>query len=433
MESFESFLDSAIGRRRFFGRFAKTALGVATLGSLAVPGSAGRLLAEGARKSSAVKNIIVVFAAGGMSQIDTFDPKPGGEEQGPAKAIQTKTPGVVFGEAFTQLAGLTDQLAVIRSMTTETGDHQQGCYLMRTSYPVINSIRHPSFGSWVLHALGEAERELPGYVLVGGGNDHPGCGFLDPTLSPMPLADPSAGISNMNRRGGVTAEDFNRRLRMTYRFDQAFKKKYRDPQVAAYDTMYRDAVRLMGSDDLGVFDLASESDAVRDAYGRTTEGQGCLLARRLVEAGTPIVEVESGGWDGHSDWFKSLPTKAGALDKAIASLIRDLGRRGLLETTLVVLTTEFGRTPSINKIGGRDHHPGVFSSILAGGGVKAGGVYGASDEHGFSPDRDPVTVRDFNTTVAAAAGLPYSREFFAPNGRPFKIGGGGTPIAELLS
>ena len=197
--------------------------------------------------------------------------------------------------------------------------------------------------------------------------------------------------------------------------------------------MYKDATRLLGSVDLQAFEIAREPESVRAGYGKTTFGQGCLLARRLVEAGVRCVEVELGKWDMHSEIFESLPENVGTLDQGMAALLDDLADRGLLSSTLVVLATEFGRSPEINKNAGRDHHPAVFSCLLAGAGVQGGVVHGASDERGFRPDRDAVTVADFNTTVAAACGLPYEKEFFAPNGRPFKIGGGGTLIRSVLT
>jgi len=197
--------------------------------------------------------------------------------------------------------------------------------------------------------------------------------------------------------------------------------------------MYAEAVRLLGSVDLEAFDLSKEPESVRDRYGAGAIGKGCLLARRLVESGVRVVEVEVNGWDMHRDLFEELPTKAAGLDKALATLLDDLTDRGLLGTTLVVLATEFGRTPKINENAGRDHHPAVFSCVLAGAGVKGGMVHGASDERGHSPASGAISVADFNTTVAAAAGLPYEKEFHAPNGRPFKIGGGGTPVREVLA
>jgi hypothetical protein len=324
-------------------------------------------------------------------------------------------------------------VAVIRSLTTETGAHEQGTYLMRTSYAQLNSIRHPAFGSWALHVLGKRSRDLPGYVLVGNGNEHPGCGFLDPAVTPVPLADPERGLENIARPAYLSQANFERRLSLAERIDGDFKRHYAGRQIEAYDQMYADAVRLMGSGDLAAFDISKEDAATRERYGRSRLGQGCLLARRLVESGVRCVEVEMGGWDMHRDLWEELPEKVGELDTAMAALIEDLAARGLLGSTLVVLATEFGRTPKVNENAGRDHHPAVFSCVLAGAGVKGGVVHGVSDERGHAPDADPVSVPDFNTTIAAACGLPYDEEFVAPNGRPFKIGGGGTPVGAVLA
>ena len=197
--------------------------------------------------------------------------------------------------------------------------------------------------------------------------------------------------------------------------------------------MYVEAVRLMGSGDLAAFDISREDEQTRERYGRSKLGQGCLLARRLVESGVRCVEVEMGGWDMHRDLWEELPEKVGELDAAMAALLEDLASRGLLGSTLVVLATEFGRSPKINENAGRDHHPAVFSCVLAGAGVKPGVVYGASDARGHAPDRDAVSVADFNATIAAACGLPWDKAFVAPNGRPFKVGHDGKPITAVLA
>jgi len=298
---------------------------------------------------------------------------------------------------------------------------------------VLGSIRHPSFGSWALHVQGKASRELPGYVLVGNGNEHPGAGFLDPSVTPVPVADPELGLENTVRPKYLTEANFNRRLTLADKIDADFKQTYAGPQLEAYNQMYKDAVRLLGSVDLEAFDISKESETTRERYGSTTFGQGCLLARRLVEAGVRCVEVELGKWDMHREIFEELPNAAGQLDQGMAALIADLEERGLLSSTVVVLATEFGRTPKINENAGRDHHPAVFSCALAGAGVKGGVVYGASDERGFKPAENPVSVADFLSTVAVACGLPHDKEFMAPNGRPFKIGGGGKPIKDVLA
>ena len=424
-----SVFDDPISRRTVFSRMAQAALGVTVYDTLA--GQPAAAHAAAAPTGSDV-SVIFLMMRGAMSHLDTFDPKPGREEQGETKAIQTKTPGVLFGEHLPKLAGMADRLAVIRSMTTETGDHGQGTYLMRTSYSQINSIVHPSMGSWTLHVKGKQSRDLPGYVLVGNGNEHPGAGFLDASLTPVPIADPKLGLENTTRPAYLSEKQFRRRLSLADRIDRDFKKIYAGSQIAAYDQMYKDATRLLGSVDLEAFDISKEPEAVRGRYGDTTFGQGCLLARRLVESGVRCIEVELDKWDMHRDIFEELPGNVGTLDSGMAALLDDLAERGLLKKTLVVLATEFGRTPEINQNTGRDHHPAVFSCALAGAGIQGGVVHGSSDERGFHPDDDAVTVADFNTTIAVAAGLPHQKEFSAPNGRPFKIGGGGTPIRQVL-
>ena len=426
MSSMPVLEDGSLARRAFLGQAARAAFGITLLDGLAGRPAAAAPAAGGT-------NVIYLMMRGAMSHIDTFDPKPGREEQGETKAIATKLPGVMFGEHLPLLAGLADRLAVIRSLTTETGAHEQGTYLMRTSYPQLNSIRHPAFGSWALHVLGKRSRDLPGYVLVGNGNEHPGCGFLDPAVTPVPLADPERGLENIARPAYLSQANFERRLSLAERIDGDFKRHYAGRQIEAYDQMYADAVRLMGSGDLAAFDISREDVATRERYGRSRLGQGCLLARRLVESGVRCVEVEMGGWDMHRDLWEELPEKVGELDTAMAALIDDLAARGLLGSTLVVLATEFGRTPKVNENAGRDHHPAVFSCVLAGAGVKPGVVHGASDAAGRLPDRDAVSVADFNATIAAACGMPWEKEFVAPNGRPFKIGNDGTPVAAVLA
>ena len=419
--------DDRIARRGLLGTAARAAFGLSVL-----EGLSGRF-ASAQPPAAGGTNVITLMMRGAMSHLDTFDPKPGREEQGETKSIATAIPGVRFGEHLPRLAGLADRLAVVRSLTTETGAHEQGTYLMRTSYPQLASVVHPAFGSWAVHVLGKRSRDLPGYVLVGNGNEHPGCGFLDPAVTPVPLADPERGLENVTRPAYLSQANFERRLALADRLDRDFRTRYAGRQIAAYDQMVADAVRLMGSGDLAAFDIAREDEATRERYGRSRLGQGCLLARRLVEGGVRCVEVEMNGWDMHRDLWDELPEKAGELDAALAALVEDLEARGLLASTLVVLATEFGRTPKINENAGRDHHPGVFSCVLAGAGVKRGVVHGASDAGGRSPDRDAVSVGDFNATVAAACGLPWDREFVAPNGRPFKIGNEGRPIAAVLA
>jgi hypothetical protein len=419
-------LDHAIARRRFMAQSAAGLLGVkALLDSQSV--------AWADSSKAKAKQVIWLTMRGAMSHIDTFDPKPGREAQGETKAITTKTPGIQFGESLPQLASLSEDLAIIRSLTTETGDHEQGTYLMRTAYKKLNSINHPAMGPWIQHALGKISKDLPGNVLIGNGNEHPNAGFLDSNLMPVPIGDPAKGLENIKSPGYLTESNFKRRLDLANRIDADFRAKFSGTEVDSYNQMYREAVRLMGSKELAAFDIMKESESMREAYGANRFGQGCLLARRLVQAGVRFVEVELGPWDMHQQIFTELPERAATLDRAMSQLLNDLKEQGLLKTTMIVLATEFGRTPKINENAGRDHHPGVFSCVLAGAGIRGGQVYGSSDQDGRSVEDDRVTIADFNSTIAHAAGIDTKKEYFAPNGRPFKIGGGGDVISKLLT
>jgi hypothetical protein len=303
---------------------------------------------------------------------------------------------------------------------------------MRTSYKPIATTRHPTLGAWAQKILGKQNKDLSDYVVVDGEALHPGAGFLEPAFNPIPIGDPDAGLQNTKSPEYLSAGSFRTRMRLIDQFDKSFRERYRQRKVDAYNEFYEQATRLMASSDLKAFDLNEESSELRDKYGRNPFGQGCLLARRLVEHNVRFVEVSSNGWDNHRDIYEILPERAGMLDVALATLLTDLKDKGLLDSTLVVLATEFGRTPVINENAGRDHHPGVFSGLLAGGGIKGGQVYGSSDDAGHSPQDDAVAVGDFNATIAQAMGLPIDQEQIAPSGRPFKVAHDGTPIAKLF-
>ncbi len=424
-------LDRPQARRDFMLGVAKGCFGVGVLSALEQAAQAADTPA--AAKSAAPKSIIYLMMQGAMSHVDTFDPKPGRDVQGETGTTQTRIAGVSFGEPLKRLAYMSHHLAVVRSMGTETGAHEPATYLMRTAYKKLNSIQHPGLGAWALYSTGRVSKELPGNILVGSANDHPGAGFLEPGLSPVPVADPAKGIENTVQPSYLTEQNFKRRLTLASRIDDDFRARFAGREIDAYNQMYREAVRLMGSAELKAFNITEEPEEVREAYGANRFGQGCLLARRLVQHGVRYIEVQFGGWDMHQQIFTAMPDRAAELDQGMGTLLRDLESKGLLNSTLVVLGTEFGRTPKINENAGRDHHPSAFSCVLAGAGIKGGQVYGATDADGISVASDNVTVADFNTTIAAAAGLPYTKEFHAPNGRPFKIGGGGTPIKQLLS
>ena len=387
------------------------------------------------QKGGSARHVIFLYMNGAMTHLDTFDLKPGQETQGETKGISTNVPGMQFGQTLPELAKLASELAVIRSMHTETGDHEGGRYLLRTSYKEIASIRHPGMGAWALKVLGRQNKTLPDNVLIGGEARHPGAGFLEPAFTPVPVGDPNAGLQNTITPKYLTDASFEKRMELINRFDSDFRKKYPQKQVDAYSEFYQQANQLVHSDDLKAFDLNQEKGEVRDKFGRDPFGQGCLLARRLVEHNVRYIEIGLGGWDMHAEIYQKdkLPNRAAILDRAASVLIKDLKDKGLLKSTLVVLGTEFGRSPQLNANGGRDHHPGVFSGFFAGGGIQGGRFYGSSDTKGFSPDEDGVTIADFNATIAHALGLPLEKQFFSKSGRPFKVAHDGKPLIKLFS
>jgi hypothetical protein len=248
-------------------------------------------------------------------------------------------------------------------------------------------------------------------------------------MSPLPILDPEEGLKH-----AVSKEDsnvMNKRLAMLRAIDGKFTDAFNDPSVIAYNDFYESTLRLMKGKDLKCFDLSEEPNALREKYGKNRFGQGCLLARRLVEGGVRYIEVESGGWDMHKDIQDGMEERGAEFDVAFAALINDLHSRGMLESTMVVVATEFGRKPSFDGTG-RGHHPLVFSTVIAGGGAKNGYVHGASDAAGGQVAKDPVTVGDLHATIAHACGIPIEKSVTSSSGRPFTIGNKGKPVAAVF-
>lgn len=319
-------------------------------------------------------------------------------------------------------------------MTSTAGAHAQGNYFMHTSYEMRSTIRHPGIGAWLLKYRGKLNENLPGSVCIAGGSRIiGGAGFFEGAFEPLAIGDPEAGLRNSRMAAGLTQEDFDSRLSLTADLDREFRERYDLKRVRAYASMYDDAVRIMNSEDLEVFELEKESAETRANYGESSFGQGCLLARRLVERNVRAVEVNLGGWDTHNSNFLAVPEKAEILDQGISALLTDLEERGLLDQTLVVLATEFGRTPRINQNEGRDHYPKAFSCLLAGGGVKGGAVHGKTSAGGEEVEENPVKIPDFNATVAYALGLPLDQVLYSPSKRPFTVSSKGKPVLEVLS
>lgn len=379
------------------------------------------------------KKAIYLFMSGGMTHLDTFDPKPGTEVGGPTEAISTKASGVRISEHFPKLAQRLNKLTVIRGMTSNQGAHGPGRYLAHTSYAPRASIQHAGMGAWVANVKGQLNKNIPANIVINGGSDHPGAGYMDLKYAPLPIGSPTAGLKNSKLLGGVTEKDFNRRLNMVAKFGQQFLRRYPHKKVKGYGEMYAEAIRLMRSEDVKAFDVNEEDGKLRNEYGRDNFGQGCLLARRLLERDVRFVEVQLGGWDMHNETFEAMPEKGRVVDNAVSALLDDLERTGLIKETVVILTSEFGRSPRINERAGRDHHPAAFSSLIAGAGIKGGYVHGASDERGHYVEDGEAPIESLNATIATALGIPLDKVEYSGSGRPFKVANDGDAITEVFA
>ncbi len=416
-------------RREFLAYSAKAFLGVGLM-PLAVRSNA--FAGQSPMRAPTAKNVIYLYMSGGMSHLDTFDPKSERSVRGPVSPIATKGDGVQVSEYLPNIARQMDKMAVVRSLNSTQGAHEEGRYFMHSSYTKRGTIVHPGIGSWLVKMDGARNPNLPGVVHVGSANPGSGTGFFEQKFAPLVIGNPEAGLQNSKIRIGTTEKEFKDSLMLTNAFDAEFHRKYDQKKTRAYTDMYDDAIKLMSSRDLAAFELENESKNLRDAYGTNPFGQGCLLARRLVEHDVRFVEVTLGGWDTHTNNFERVEENARVLDQALGTLLADLDRRGMLEETIVVLATEFGRTPKINDNDGRDHSPTAFSCALAGGGIRGGQVYGETDETGKFVSSGKVGVPDFNATIAYALGMPLEKTVYSPSGRPFRVADKGRPILELF-
>ncbi len=420
-------------RRQFVTNAARAYLGVHLFPMLG--GTLASAAPEAALKGGTAKSVIYLYMSGGMSHIDTFDPKPKKKEvMGKTEAIPTKADGVMIGHYLKKTAEVMDKVCVINSMNSTQGAHEQGSYAMHTSYNLRGTIKHPSLGSWVLKLGGRIHPELPGFVAVNSAPELAGGGFLGAKYSAALIGSPDQGLNDSRRAAEVTQEDFERRLSLADKMNRQFHDRYANADVKAYEELYREAISLMNSKDLKAFDLKQESEATRKLYGSGRFAQGCLLARRLVQNGVRFIEVQLGGWDTHYDNFTGVAGRCQEFDQAYAALITDLEKCGKLQDTLVVVATEFGRTPEIKAEHkeGRDHHPEAFSCLLAGGGIKGGVKHGTTDASGGRVKDGMVSVQDFNATIAHALSLPYDTVVMSPTRRPFKIADKGMPVTTLF-
>jgi uncharacterized protein (DUF1501 family) len=399
------------------------------------------------------RHCILLWMSGGPSQLDTFDPKPDHPNGGEFKPINTSAPGLQISEHLPKLAALGQHLVPIRSLSTKEGDHGRGTYLMRTGHVPGGPVEYPTLGSLISKELEDAENELPSFVSISPYQIfNPaafGPGFLGPRYAPATVgasapATASGGyaelkLDDLSLPGGVNEERAMRRMKLWNSLEQEFLASRPSESASAHALVYQRASRLMRSKAAAAFDLEQEPAAVRDAYGRGRFGQGCLLARRLIERGVAFVEVSLGafeqnaiGWDTHQNNFATVRSLSGELDAGWATLLSELADRGLLESTTILWMGEFGRTPRINEQGGRDHFPNAWSCVLAGGGVKGGQAYGATSSDGMTVADKQVAAPDVLATLCAALGIDPETENTGEIGRPIKIAEG-QPIREILS
>ncbi len=407
-----------LSRRYFMEMSAKLSLGV----SLSVP-----FLPRGvkAQEGAKAKNLIYIYLSGGMTHLDTFDPKRG-DVMGNTDVIDTNVDNMKMGMHLKELSKMGDKLAVINSMFSTNGAHEQGQYIMRTGYEKRATIVHPTVGPWAATLLGESGGVLPDSVVVGRSTSN--AGFMEPRLSPLPIADPAGGVPNTDLI--VEGDRFSRRMEMASKLGKQFVEKYQYTGPESYVEYYNQANQLLKSDELSAFDISGESN--RSDYGEGRLGQGCLLARKLVEKGVRVVEVISGGWDMHVDVSTGTASKLPELDKAVSTLLKDLDSRGLLDSTIVAIGTEFGRTPDINMNSGRDHYPAAYSCVLAGGGIKGGTVHGETDGSGKKVKSKPVKPEDFLATIGYGMGLKLDEVVYSPTQRPFTFADKGEPVTSLF-
>ncbi len=386
------------------------------------------------------KSVIYIFLPGGMAHQESFDPKPYApvEYRGPMNSINTNVEGVQLNEMWKQTATVADKIAICRAMTHGEAAHERGTHNMFTGYRPSPALAYPSIGSVVSHEYGP-RNNLPPYVCVPNQpNEFAGTGYLSSSYAGFSLgADPASGdfqVKDLNLPSGVDESRFTTRRRMLDVVNDHFRQKEKSDSLDAVDTFYERAYAMISSQQAReAFDINKEDDKIRDEYGRNQAGSRLLLCRRMIEAGVRFVTTTYGGWDMHDNIQGGIQNTVPAFDQAFATLIRDLDRRGLLDSTMVCIGSEFGRTPKINGTSGRDHWPKVFSVVMAGGGIKKGIVYGSSDATASEPQENALTVEDWATTIYHCMGITADKELMAPGDRPIEIVNGGKVRKELLA
>ncbi len=415
--------------RRFLLKAAGTtvvASNMAALEMLTQPAFASELTRSG-------KSVILLWLAGGASQLETWDPKPGRMTGGPFAKIQTSIPGIEISELLPKMSSRLNETAIIRSLNTKIGDHGQGYELMDTGRRSEPGVRFPHLGAMIAHELGQIDSKVPDYVSMytsTEGRRQGSAGFLGARYNPMFLTDKMMP-EDIRRHDSVSAVDHQDRAALRHFLAKRFLRDLDNPSIASHENAYDRVHGLMASDYL--FDIQRESQSMRDHYGPTQFGQQCLIARRLVEAGVPFVKVARAWWDSHGQNFETHRELCADLDQCMSALLDDLKQRGLLENTLVITLGEFGRTPQINGSLGRDHFANAWSCTLSGCGIRGGTVYGKTDEDGQTVAEGEMNAGDLFATIFAALGIEYDKEYMVGS-RPIPISDfGSEPCREVLS
>jgi hypothetical protein len=366
---------------------------------------------------------------GGMSHIDTWDPKPGRETQGEFEPIETSVPGIQISEIFPQLAKQMHHCSLIRSIAGTQGAHGRATYHLQTSYLPAGNLVHPGVGSVAVHELPKMG-DLPAYISISG--QAPKASYLGQRCEAYYVTQPGDKDPYLSFPEGIVETRGNKRLELLAKYNKRFAGDSTDLRLSASETSIQEAVKLMRSPALEAFELSKLPQATIDRYGDTPFGRGALLAKRLVEKGVRFIQVNRGGFDTHGNNFPAMRTHGEVMDPALASLVEDLAATGKLETTLIMMISEFGRTPRINDNAGRDHWPNVFSCFLAGGGIRGGNVIGSSDEDGAKPKDRPVQVPDLHATICHSLGINPEKEVMTQLQRPMKLVDNGKPVQELF-
>jgi hypothetical protein len=373
---------------------------------------------------------ILLWMQGGPSQFETFSPKPGHSNGGETKAIDTSVSGIQIAENLPKTAQVMDDICIVRSMNSKEGSHPRATFLMHTGYLPSASVKYPTIGAHVAHQLGDPAFDLPSFVRVGPQRGGPGGGLLGVEFDPLTVAD----ANRMPENTTLATNDarYRRRLQLLGRLESEFEANGGQQEVYDHRKLYDKASKLVLSPKMDTFNLQREPSSMRQAYGSSQFANGCLLARRLVEAGVTFVEVTAGNWDTHDNNFERSKQLCQQIDQPYAQLLADLKQRGMLDKTLVIWMGEFGRTPRVNARAGRDHYPRAFNVTLAGGGVKGGQVIGKTDAGGDSVTSRPVGVSDLFRTICHGLQINADHENMSSVGRPIKIVDGGQAVKEVF-